>query len=90
MNVLHYVGPHKSYNGKWRQMWTGPWQIASDPDDIHIQISDKKGKLREVSIDRLKSFKSSDYSDTETWKEYQDSLNLVKNNQPNFSDDDDN
>ena len=88
MNVLYYVGPHKSYNGKWRQMWTGPWQIASDKDNLHIQIADKDGKIREVSVDRLKTFKSSHYKDTESWKEYQNSLDIVKKNQPNLSDND--
>ena len=90
MNVLYYVGPHKGLNGKWRQMWTGPWQIASEPDDIHIQIIDKDGKMREVSVDRLKTFKSNDYKDTESWKQYQNSLTMIKKNQPTFSDNDEN
>ena len=61
------------------------WSIA---DSVHIQISDKKGKKREVSVDRLKLFKTNDYKNLETWRDYQKSFDLVTNNQPNLSDND--
>ena len=69
-------------------MWTGPWTITSEPDDLHIRIADKKGKMRDVSLDRLKIFKSSDYKNTETWNEYQKSMELAMKNQPTLSDND--
>ena len=91
MNVLYYVGPYKAYNGKWRQMQTGPWSLASDPDDLHIKISDKNGNTREVSIDRLKLFKKRDLNELEDWSKINDEskLKLAVKNQPNLSDNDD-
>ena len=88
MNVLYYVGPHKAYNGKWRQMWTGPWVIASDPSDLHVKLTDKKGNIKEVSIDRLKSFKQQKFAETIKLEEYNKKLKMAINNQPNLSDND--
>ena len=89
MRVLYYVGPHKAYNGKWRQMWTGPWSIISEPDELHIKITDKKGNIRAVSIDRLKIFKKRDLNEFENWSNDSNILKMTKDNQPNMSDNDD-
>ena len=88
IKVLYYVGPHKGYNGKWRQKWTGPWQIDSDSNQSHIVITDSKGKRRDVSADRLKIFKIKDKKFYEKWENYKKRMDMIIKNQPNLSDND--
>ena len=75
LQVLYYVGPNRGTNGKWRQTWTGPWRIHQKCGKYRVTIIDSRGKSKEVSIDRLKSFKASDEKDYYNYNEY---LKLLK------------
>ena len=50
-------------NGKWPQIWTGPWRIHQKCGKFRGTIIDSSSQTKEVSIDRLKSLKSSDKRD---------------------------
>ena len=72
-------------------MWTGPWSLVSDPDELHVKIADKNGNTRNVSIDRLKLFKKHDLDQLEDQSKLNEKSNLemAVKNQPNLSDNDD-
>ena len=80
MSVLYYIGPHKGINGKWRQRWTGPWLISNRISESTVNICDKWGDSRNVSIDRIKQFKHRDKNDLIRWKEYTKLLETVSDN----------
>ena len=46
--VLYYIGPQAGINGKWHQMWTGPWIISRGDGNNHIIITNTKGKTCKV------------------------------------------
>ena len=69
-------------------MWTGPWSIISEPNELHVRSTDKNGETKPVSVDRLKIFKRRDKENLKSWSNYNDTLEMAKKNQPNLSDND--
>ena len=69
-------------------MWTGPCSIISEPNELHVRITDKNGETKPVSVDRLKIFKRRDKENLKSWSNYNDTLEMAKKNQPNLSDND--
>ena len=84
--VLYYVGPSRGQNGKWRQRWTGSWRIHQKCGKFRVTIIDARGKTKEISVDRLKSFKSGDERDYYRYSEYLKQLKKLSKDQVYLSD----
>ena len=77
-SVLYYVGPHKTMNGKWRQVWTGPWTIVDQIYPGKFKITGVGNKYKYINGDRLKLFHRSDNESLEPWSNYEDQLESVE------------
>ena len=59
--VLYYIGDKPAEGKKWRQRWSGPWNILKRVNERTIIIGDKaSGATADVSVDRCKPYKKSE------------------------------
>ena len=89
-SVLYYVGPHQCVNGKWRQVWTGPWTIVDQILPGKFKISGIAGKTKDISGDRLKIFHRTDKDELASWSNYEDQLVSLENKSKDIDTDDSN
>ena len=82
--VLYYVGPNQGTNGKWRQRWTGPWRIANRTGKYTVKILDLNGKSYNVSIDRLKLFKTNKNKQVLNPTNYNQTLRNLSRHKPDI------
>ena len=87
IQVLYYVGPHQGINGKWRQVWTGPWTIVDKILPGKFKITGIGGKTKEISGDRLKIFNRKDKEDLDSWSNYESQLEAVESQSKDLDDD---
>jgi hypothetical protein len=59
--VVYYIGDKEVELRKWRQRWTGPWNIIDRPDTRTAIITGNKGGQFRASIDRLKLYNNELY-----------------------------
>ena len=80
--VLYFIGDKQVARRKWRENWSGPWNIDKKINQSTIIISDpRNGNQKRVSIDRIKKYNSRDYIDynveishSNEYLEYQEEL----------------
>ena len=63
--------------------------ISAQTGRLSIKIADKSGKTRDVSVDRLKIFKSHIKNELIDWKLYEQQMQSAIQNQPNLSEEED-
>ena len=89
IQVLYYVGPHKGVNGKWRQVWTGPWTITDQVIPGTFKISGIGNQTKQISGDRLKIFKRSDNEKLAPWSNYNEQLDTLETQSQELDDEED-
>ena len=75
--ILYYIGDRDAPQQKWRQRWSGPWQIRGKViDDSTVEIFDpQNGNSKWVSVDRIKLYRKNDPSMISWMKHNQELLN---------------
>ena len=73
--ILYYIGDREAPQQKWRQRWSGPWQIRGKViDDSTVEIVDpQNGNSKWVSVDRIKLYRKND-PDMISWMQYNNEL----------------
>ena len=67
--VVYYVGDQQLPNKKWRQRWTGPWNIYEVLDERTIYIGKEDDiKLYRAGIDRCKIYHEREYYKYDTFE----------------------
>ena len=69
--IVYFCGDRQETNRKWRQRWTGPWEVMKRLDESTIVIADNDGTTCPVSVDRVKLYQKDEYY---SLKEYNDML----------------
>ena len=66
--VLYFIGDKQVARYKWREKWSGPWNLKKRLNDSTMIIEDpRNGNQKRVSIDRLKRFNERDYLNYEDY-----------------------
>ena len=71
VEIVYYCGDKQETNRKWRQRWTGPWEVMKRLNEATIVIADSDGITCPVSVDRVKLYKQDEYY---SLKEYNEML----------------
>ena len=66
--VLYYIGDKPVEGKKWRQRWSGPWNVLKRINERTIIIGDKSsGATADVSVDRCKPYKKDEMHSFENY-----------------------